>query len=77
MEAGSYSNVAAVTPSDTVDLPVQARALLLGSASTNLKVTTAGGQSVDLGVCAAGVIPLVVTRVWNTPTPPANIKALW
>jgi len=77
MEPATYSNAAIVTPSDTVDLPVAARALLLGTASTNLKVNTAGGQTVDLGVVAAGVIPIPVTRVWATPAPPANIKALW
>lgn len=72
-----FSNAAVVTPSDTADLPQTAFALLLGTASTNLKVNTAGGQTVDLGVCAAGLVPVCVTRVWATPAPPANIKALW
>lgn len=72
-----FGNVAVVTPSDTVDLTKPAMALLLGTASTNLKVNTLGGQTVDLGVCAAGIVPVMVSRVWATPAPPANIKALW
>ena len=72
-----FGNAAVVTPSDTADLPKAGMVLLLGAASTNLKVTTVGGQTLDLGVCAAGIVPVMVTRVWATPAPPANIKALW
>jgi len=73
----SYRNVAVVTASDTVDLPNASIALILPTASTNLKVNTAGGQTVDLGVVPAGILPIQVTRVYATPAPPAGIKALW
>jgi len=72
-----FSNAATVTPSDTVDLPHIGLAILLGTASTNLKVDTLGGQTLDLGVCAAGIVPICVKRIYATPAPPSGIKVLW
>lgn len=52
----------AITPSDSVDLSVVPRALLIGVAG-NVKVTTLGGTSLVLPL-PAGYNPIRVTRVW-------------
>ena len=77
--APSYSdpvtNIAAVTPSDTVDLVSVTRALLVGTAG-NVKVTMLGGQTVTIPV-AQGWNPVCVTRIWATNTTASNIFAAW
>lgn len=80
------SRAAAVTPSNTVDIPSVSTqdgsgnngcVLYIGGAG-NLKVTTAGGDEVTFnGVFAGTFFPVQVLRVWATGTTATNIIALW
>ena len=77
---------AAVTPSDTVNIPNVATedgsgnngcVLYVGGAGT-LKVTTVGGDEVTfVGVTAGSFIPVQVLQVFATGTSATNIIALW
>lgn len=74
---------AAVTPSDTVDIPAvtggtnNGCVLYIGG-SGNIKVTTVGGDEVVfVGLSAGQFVPVQVKRVWSTSTTATNIVALW
>lgn len=72
-------NAASVTPSDTDDLPVYAKALYIGTAG-DLQVTLtnmAVGTSVVLADHPAGYAPLQVKRVWDASTTADDIVALY
>jgi hypothetical protein len=75
IQDGVY-NAAAVTKSDSVDIPEGAtRALLLSTAGV-LKVTFAGGTTVTLPSLSAGVWhPMQVTRVWSTGSDSITVYA--
>lgn len=69
-------DAAAVTPSDTADLP-QFSVIYVGGAG-NVKVTTAQGSAVTFsGVNAGTVIPVRVRRVWSTGTTATLITAVF
>lgn len=68
---------AAVTPSDTVDLTSEARALFVGTGG-NVRVLTVGGDTVTFNAVPAGTtLPVRVKRVYATSTTASNIVALW
>ena len=68
---------AAVTPSDTVDLTNETRALYVGGAG-DLSVETIAGNTITLaGAVAGSVIPIRVKRVNSTNTTATNIVAFW
>jgi hypothetical protein len=77
---------AAVTPSNTVDIPSVSTqdgtgnngcVLYVGGAG-DIKVTTAGGDTVVFtGLLAGMFVPVQVLRVWATDTTATNIVALW
>ena len=67
----------AVTPSDTADLTVASRGLIVGS-SGNVQVTFVGGETVVLPSLAAGVLhAIAASRIWSTNTTAATIVAVW
>ena len=69
-------DAAAVTPSDSTDLP-QFSVIYVGGAG-NVKVTTAQGSAVTFsGVNAGTVIPVRVRRVWSTGTTATLITAVF
>ena len=69
-------DAAAVTPSDSVDLP-QFSVIYVGGAG-NVKVTTAQGSVVTFsGVNAGTVIPVRVRRVWSTGTTATLMTAVY
>jgi len=77
---------AAVTPSDTVNIPSVATAdgtgnngcVLYVGVAGDLKVKTIGGDDVVFtGVLAGSFIPVQVLRVFATGTTATNIVALW
>ena len=74
---------AAVTPSDTVNIPsvtggVNNGCVLYVGGTGTLKVTTIGGDDVTFtGVPAGTFIPVHVVRVWSTGTSATSIVALW
>jgi hypothetical protein len=83
------SVAAAVTPSDTVNIPYPGDntaspnesawpcVLYVGGAG-NLRVLTAGGNDVVLSGLSAGTfIPIQVVRVYSTNTTATDIVALW
>ena len=75
---------AAVTPSNTVDIPSVSGGtsnngcvLYVGGAG-DLKVDTVGGDAVTfVAVPAGSFIPVQVTRVYSTGTTATSIVALW
>lgn len=77
---------AAVTPNDSADIPSVSTqdgsgnngcVLYVGGAG-NIKVTTAGGDTVTFtGLLAGMFLPVQVLRVWSTDTTATNIIALW
>lgn len=77
---------AAVTPSNTVDIPSVSTqdgsgnngcVLYVGTGGT-LKVTTIGGDEVTFtGIVSGTFVPVQVLRVWATGTSASNIIALW
>lgn len=74
-------HAAAVAPSDTVDLPSGAtRALWVGGAgSGSLTVIMSGDDTPTtfVGIPAATLLPISVTRVLDTGTDVVTIVALW
>lgn len=74
---------AAVTPSDTVNIPAVTGGtnngcVLYVGGDGDLKVTTIGGDDVTfVGLSAGTFIPVHVLRVWSTGTTATNIVALW
>jgi hypothetical protein len=67
---------AAVTPNDSVDLALKARALYVGGGGS-VAVVTRGGSSVTfVGVPAGGYVLAAVDRVLSTGTTATNILAL-
>ena len=77
---------AAVTPSNTLNIPSVATqdgsgnngcVLYVGTGGT-LKVTTIGGDEVTFtGIVSGTFVPVQVIRVWATGTSASNIVALW
>ena len=72
-------DAAAVTPSDTRDLP-EISIIYVGTYGTTgaVKVTTAPGTDVTFtGVPPGFVIPVQVRRVWSTGTTASNIVRIF
>ncbi len=76
--AAPADEAAAVTPSDTVDIPLaNVRALYVGTAgdvTVNMKLT--GSTILFKAVPAGAWLPIRVTRVLSTGTGASNIVAL-
>jgi hypothetical protein len=66
---------AAVTPSNSVDLPAPTRALFVGVAG-NISVEMRNGTVVFANV-PVGIIPIQCTRVNSTGTTATTMVALW
>jgi hypothetical protein len=80
------SRAAAVTPSDTVDIPSVSTqdgtgnngCVLYVGVAGDVKVTTAGGDTVVFtGLLAGMFVPVQVLKVWATDTTATDIVALW
>jgi hypothetical protein len=71
-------DAAAVTPSDTVDLPDAARALYIGADGDVTVDTLLSGDTVTFAACKAGtILPVACRRVRNTDTTASLIVALF
>lgn len=74
---------AAVTPSDTINIPsinggINNGCVLYVGTPGNLKVLTVGGDEVVFPNIQAGTfVPVQVLRVFSTGTTATNIVALW
>ena len=80
------SRAAAVTPSDTADIPSVSTqdgtgnngCVLYVGGDGDIKVTTAGGDEVTfVGLSAGTFVPVQVLKVWATGTNATDIVALW
>lgn len=68
---------AAVTPNDSTDLTVIARALYIGGAG-DVKIDAADGSTVTFsGVFAGSILPVRAARVYSTGTTATNIVAIY
>lgn len=72
---GPADNAVPVTPHDTNDLTDTARALYIG-VSGDVKVDTAGGDTVTFKNVPVGTLPQRVTRVYSNGTDASEILAL-
>lgn len=73
---GPGDDAFAVTPSDTVDFIVAARALYVGTTG-NVTLVTKGGTVITLSSVPAGaIIPVRCTRVNATATTASNIVGI-
>lgn len=73
-------NAAAITVSDTDDLPNEAtKGVYVGSVGggTAVKVVTSGGDTVTVTVAAGDVIPLMVKQVFDTGTTASALVAMY
>src|SRR4051794_3645169 len=69
---GPFANIAAITPSDSVNLPFTSRGLWIGGGGS-VSVVTLGGQTVTFAAVPAGfVLPVQVQRVNATGTTATN-----
>jgi hypothetical protein len=80
------ARAAAVTPSDTVDIPSVSTQSGIGNngcvlyvgGSGDVRVLTAGGDDVTfVGINGGTFVPVQVLRVWATGTTATSIIALW
>ena len=77
MREHCLTSAAAVTPSDTVNLPESGIGLYVG-VSGNVKVITRDGQTITMVGLAAGIWhPLEVTKVFATLTTATDILVGW
>lgn len=73
----SIRNIAAITPSNTVDLPNPTKAIYVSATST-LVVDTIGGQTVTISSLVGGIWhPIQVTRVYVTGTSASGLLGSW
>lgn len=73
----SIRNVAAITPSNTVDLANPTKAIYVSATST-LVVDTIGGQTVTISSLAGGIWhPIQVKRVYVTGTSASGLLGSW
>jgi hypothetical protein len=68
---------AAITPSDTVDLPAPARAIFVGGAGNIVLVTLGGTTLTFQGLLAGQILPVAASRVRATSTTATNLIALF
>jgi hypothetical protein len=69
------TDIFAIVPSDSTDLPHVTKALNAATAGT-VRVTTERGTTADLFLAAGLVFPLRVRRVWATGTTATGLRAL-
>lgn len=70
------AHAVSITPNDSTDLTQTIRAIYIGDVSggTDLKVTTAGGETVTYtGLTVGSTKVLRITRVWATGTTVASL----
>lgn len=75
---GPAWNAAAVTPNDSTDLSVTARALYIGGAGdVKVDMVSTGTAVTFTGLLAGTVLPVRAARVYSTDTTATNIVAIW
>jgi hypothetical protein len=73
----SFKRIFAVTPSDTVDLAIPAKAVVAGANGT-LKVDMIGiGTGITLTVIAGQIYPINIKRIYATGTSATGIVGLY
>lgn len=78
MKSAQATHAFAVTPNNSTDLATTDVVLYIGGAgSGNLKVNTAGGETVTFTGVGKGFFPVRVNRVWSTGTDVTGIVALY
>jgi len=78
---GPATDMRAVTPSDTVDLPAGCRGLIIGTAG-NLTATAVAAPASATGTLVKNlangqIIPVAMRRVYSTGTTATDIVALY
>lgn len=74
----TYKGGAVVTPHDTNELPIYAKALWIGGTTGAVKVTTIDGSVLTFPAVPAGtILPVECKIVWSTGTVATTITAVW
>lgn len=74
--SGPATNIAQITPNDSADIETQTRGIMVNGAG-DVKLTTAGGQTVTLTLAASTIYPIAVNRVYATDTTATGIHGVW
>ena len=69
-------DIVPVTPSDTVDLTVSARAIRCTGASGTLRITSLRGNVRNTTIVTGEVLPVGATRIHETGTAASGLEAL-
>lgn len=72
-----FTTPAAVTPSDSTDLPGGACSGLVAAGAGAVKIDTANATGVTLQIAAGVMMPVAATRVYSTGTTATGIVALY
>jgi hypothetical protein len=72
-----YTNAAAISTSDTVDLATASRAIYCGSVGDITATMLGGGDVLFKAVPTGTLLPIRVTRVKATGTGASQLVALW
>ena len=75
LESPGYFS-AEITPSDSTDLSVDARALYVGTGG-DVRLLTSGGNTVTFRNVSAGILPIRVRRVYAVGTTATDLVAVW
>lgn len=70
------SHLAAITPSDTADLPDASRGLNVAGSGT-VRLTTVGGDTATVYIAAGIVFPVRATRIWASQTTATGIVVMF
>lgn len=70
------TNAAAVTPSDSTDLPRPGQLYIGGTGNVNV-ITVGGDALIFHGLPAGSVLPVLVSRVLSTSTTATNMRVLY
>lgn len=74
--ADTFNQWAAITTSDTVDLPWLTQAVWVGGAGNVVAQMQDGSNGTFTGVTAGAVLPIAVRRILATGTTATNLVAL-
>ncbi|MBW4710786.1 hypothetical protein KX928_23595 [Roseobacter sp. YSTF-M11] len=70
------SRLAAVTPSDTADIPQASRCINVATSGA-VRLTTIAGDTETIFVAAGIVFPIRAARIWSTGTTATGIMVMY
>lgn len=71
-----YEHASSITPTSAADLTNVTRGILVGATGT-IRLTTKGGETVNMSATAGTVLRVRATRIFDNVTTATGIVALW